>query len=166
MSFDIFFQTCRYTGQTKTVKNPFTGQDVVSTESEPLTAAEVKAVREVLARYRPSDPLDDDVRVRMPDGSEAEVFGKNLESSCMVALRGLTPALSQFLFELLQAGNWVMLPAMDDDVSITTAPDRVAGLPDDFPRLVECRSAQELHQLLTGGVQAWERYRDQVTRKQ
>jgi hypothetical protein len=48
------------------------------------------------------------------DGGAAEVFADRLKSGCMVALRGMTPEVSQFLFELLKAGNWVMLPAMED----------------------------------------------------
>jgi hypothetical protein len=70
--------------------------------------------------------------------------------------------LVQFLFDLLVAGRWVMIPAMADTVAITNSPDNVFGLPDGFPRLVECGSSEELGVILTDGAQAWERYRDQV----
>lgn len=80
----------------------------------------------------------------------------------MVALRGMTAELLQFLLHLLEAGNWVMLPAMADTVAITAAPASVKGVPDEFPRVVICNSTAELGLLLADGVQAWEQYRAQV----
>jgi hypothetical protein len=50
MSFDIFFKTARYTGAPVVKKNPFTGEDQTIIPSEPLTAAEERAVREVLEK--------------------------------------------------------------------------------------------------------------------
>jgi hypothetical protein len=80
----------------------------------------------------------------------------------MIALRGITPEISQFLFDFLKAGNLVMVPAMEHAVAITASPGSVRGVPDDFPRLVTCGSAQETAVLLCEGVQAWQAYRDQV----
>ena len=60
-------------------------------------------------------------RVELLDGGRAEVSGDHLEMGCMVTLRGLTPNLTQFLFDFLKAGSWVMLPVMEDLVAITAA---------------------------------------------
>jgi len=47
------------------------------------------------------------------DGGSADLFAHNLETSCMVAVYRHSPKLTNFLFELLCAGNWVMLPVTE-----------------------------------------------------
>lgn len=163
MSFDIFFQPVRYSGKTLKKKNPFTGQVQSVLESDPLTPAEVQAVRAVLkeAGAKQADEFGC-YALRVADGGEAEVVGENLAESCMVALRGLTPGLVTFLMDLLKAGNWVMLPAMEGNPALTAAPDHLKGVPKDFPEITTCTSADELGVILTNGLGAWQRYRDQV----
>ncbi len=163
MSFDIFFQPCRYSGKSVTKKNPFTGQVQSVLESDPLTSAEVKAVRAVLTKAGAKQPDEFGCyAVRVADGGEAEVFGEDLAESCMVALRGLTPGLVTFLMDLLKAGNWVMLPAMEGNPAITASPDHLKGIPKGFPEVTTCTSADGLGVLLSGGFGAWKTYRDQV----
>ena len=165
MSFDILFHTARFTGKTVVKKNPFTGEDASGRSEEPLTATEVKAVRKVLAAVNAQGPDEHGCYVvELEDGGAAEVFADQLKSGCMVCLRGITPDLCQFLFDFLKAGQWVMLPIMEDAVALTASPGSVKGVPDDFPRLVTCDSAQELAALFTKGVQDWQKYRDQVVR--
>src|SRR5262249_47327201 len=139
------FQPCRFSGLPVEKKNPFTGEVQSVTPDEPLRAAELKAVRRVLKRARAHGP-DEHGRyvVELGDGGVAEVFGADLGAGCMVALRGLTPDLSQFLYDLLKAGNWVMLPVTEDAVAVTTSPGRMKGIPEDFPRVVVCNAAGEL----------------------
>ena len=163
MSFDIFFQSCRYADKPVEKKNPFTGKVETVLPSEPLTAAEVAAVQGILKQANARGPDEHDCYVvDLADGGRAEVFAKNLSKSCMVALRGMTPHLLQFLYDLLKAGNWVMIPAMEDAAAITTSPERLKGVPEDFPKIVVCNSATELGVLLSKGVQAWQEYRDQI----
>jgi hypothetical protein len=163
MSFDIFFQPCRFTGTAEIKKNPFTGEALSVPLNEPLSDVELQAVQQVLKRANAQGPDDQGCYVvQLEDGGEAEVFGSDLANSCMVALQGMTDDLLRFLFDLLKAGNWVMLPAMEDPVAITTSPGILRGIPDDFPRVVTCNSAAELGVLLSSGVHAWEEYRDQV----
>src|SRR5262249_48761313 len=122
MSFDIFFQTARFGGKPVVKRNPFTGVSVSVIPQEPLRAAEVKAVRQVLKRVGARGPDEHGCYVvELEDGGAAEVFGDGMESGCMVALRGITPDLTRFLFDLLKAGNWVMLPAMEPAVAVTTS---------------------------------------------
>jgi hypothetical protein len=163
MSFDIFFHTGRFSGEPVVKKNTFTGKPQTVIPEEPLTAAEVRAVRQVLRRVGAQGPDEYGCYVvGLEDGGGAEVFADKLKSGCMVSLRGITPDLTRFLFDFLKAGNWVMLPAMEDAVAITTSPGSVKGVPDDFPRIVACDSADEVGVLLTKGVKAWQGYRDQV----
>ncbi len=162
MSFDLFFQPCRFSGKPVVKKHPFTGEARSGLPREPLSAAEMKAVRQVLKRVTQGPDEHGCYIVQLDDGGGAEVFADDLKTGCMVALRGMTPNLLQFLFDLLKAGNWVMLPAMEDAVAITTSRESIKGVSEDFPRIVICNSADELGVLLTEGVQAWQKYRDQV----
>jgi hypothetical protein len=163
MSFDIFFQTARFSEQPVVEKNPFTGEALTVLPEEPLSAAEVKAVQRVLQRVQAQGPDEHGCYVvELEDGGVAEVFADELNAGCMVALRGITPRLVYFLFDLLQAGNWVMLPATEDAVAITTSPGSLKGVPEDFPRVVVCDSAEEVGALLTKGVREWQAYRDRI----
>ena len=166
MSFDIFFQPCRFGGKPVTKQNPFTGKGESLVPNEPLTPAEVKAVRAVLKRASAEGPDEFGYFVvETADGGGAEVSGDHLSESCMVSIRGLTPGLLTFLMDLLTAGTWVMLPAMEGNIAITTSPDHVKGVPEDFPEVVTCTSAEDLGILLSGGLKAWKKYRDQVVRE-
>jgi hypothetical protein len=163
MSFDIFFQTGRFTGKPVLKKNPFTGEAQTVLPEETLNAAEITAVRQALKRVAPQGPDEHGCYVvELADGGGAEVVASKLQTGCMVALRGITPNLIDFLYELLKAGNWVMLPVMEDAVAITASPRGMKGVPDDFPTIVACNSADDMGVLLTKGVKAWQKYRDQV----
>jgi hypothetical protein len=165
MSFDIFFMPCRYGTKPVKQKNTVTGREESVLPNEPLTTAQLQAVREVLKKA--AAPRSDDFGcyvVEFDDGGGADVFGRDLSNGCMVAVRGITPKLMQFLIDLLKAGNWVMCPAMEETVTITCSPECVKDMPEDFPKVVICNSADELGVLLTDGFQAWKKYRDVVTR--
>jgi hypothetical protein len=163
MSFDILFKTCRRTGKPVVRKNPFTGKDQTVVPDEPLSPAELHAVEQVLERATARGPDEFGCRVvRLADGSEAEVFASQPATGCMVALRGFTADLVRLLFDLLKAGNWVMLPVLEEAVAITASPGPMKGVPKDFPRVVVCNSAEELGTLLAGGFRDWKDYRDQV----
>lgn len=163
MSFDIFFQTCRFGTTLVEEKNPSTGMVRSVLPSDPLMPSEFTALRAVLKKVTARGPDEFGCYVvQFPDGGSAEVFGCELEQHCMVAVRGTTPDLFRFLFDILMAGNWVMLPAMEDAVAITCSPQSVKNLPGDFPRLVVCNSADDLGILLSKGFGAWKKYRDQI----
>ncbi|HVK11953.1 MAG TPA: hypothetical protein VM597_24480 [Gemmataceae bacterium] len=165
MSFDLFFQPCRYGRKPVKRKNPFTGADNLILPTEPLTAAELKAVRAVLKKAGGQPDDGGSYLVEFEDGGGAEVIVTDLAEGCMVAVGSLTPDLLGFLADLLRAGNWALLPAMDGDIAITVSPDSVKNAPDDFPEVVTCDSADDLGVLLGDGFKAWKKYRDRVTRK-
>jgi hypothetical protein len=165
MSFDIFYQPCRYGGKPVKIENRFTGKVVSQIPNAPLTAAELRAVQGILKKTKAQGPDEfGSYSISLRDGGEAEVNGTDLASGCMVAVRGMTSDLIQFLYDLLKAGNWVMRPVMEESATITTAPDCIKGMPADFPKLAVCNSPEELGVLLTDGLQAWEKHRDQVVK--
>jgi hypothetical protein len=164
MSFDIFFQPCRFGRTPIETWDQFTGKSRPVFPNEPLTASELQAVQAVLdkaAVHRPDNTACHAVRVE--DGGRAEVFARDLGNGCMVAVRGITPGLLGFLLELLTAGNWSMIPTMEDTVAIVPSLEAVKSVPDDFPTTIVCNSADELGVLLSGGFSAWKRYRDLVS---
>ena len=79
----------------------------------------------------------------------------------MVALRGLTPDLLRFLYDLLGAADWVLLPAMEGNPAIVSSPGLSSGFADRFPEVV-CGSPEELGTILSGGFDAWRAYRDRI----
>ena len=163
MSFDIFFRTCRYGTTLVEERNPFTGQSRSVLPNGSLTAAELRLVQAVLDKATIQGPDEFGCHVvAVEDGGEAEVFASDLDNGCMVALRGITPGLLQFLFDLLKAGNWSMVPPMEDGTVVVPSLDAVKSVPDDFPPIVVCGSADELGILLSDDVDAWKKYRDQV----
>jgi hypothetical protein len=160
MSFDIFFQPMVFIDS-----QGETGDPKAAIRTESLGGSELKAVQNVLGQAAAHRPDEHGCYViELEDGGGAEIFGNEFADGCMAALRGITPDLLRFLFDLLKAGGdrWLMLPAMEDSVAITTSSRCVKGLPKDFPRLVSCNSPEELGVLLSDGVLAWEKFRDHV----
>jgi hypothetical protein len=163
MSFDIFFQPCRFGQVAVEQRNPFTGKATNVFPAESLTPDEMAAVRNVLARVNaPGGNQRDYYRVELNDGGSAEVYAANLEKGCMVALRGITSDALQFLFDILSAGNWSMLPAMEDSRAIALSSESFKNLPEGFPPTVLIQSPAELGILLKDGFEAWKAFRDRV----
>lgn len=130
--------------------------------AEPLSADEVRAVRGVLEKLEARGPDEHGCYVvAFGDGGGAEVYGNDLSTGCMVAVRGLTPDLLRFLYDLLKATDWVLLPAMEGNPGIVSAPGRANGSADSFPEVV-CGSPEDLGAILSGGFEAWKRYRDRM----
>jgi hypothetical protein len=80
----------------------------------------------------------------------------------MVALRGITPDVLRLLLDLLRAGNWVMIPAMENTAAIATSPEAFQSVPDGFPDSAICDSIEDLGMFLDRGFQGWKKYRDRV----
>ena len=74
----------------------------------------------------------------------------------------MSPDLLQFLLDLLRAGNWVMVPAMQDTRAIAASSSAFQKVPEKFPELVVCESREEIRLLLSEGFETWKAYRDQV----
>ena len=168
MSFDVFFEPCRYDGTTDRRVNPFTKQVQDVPRNTPLSEVEVAAVSSVLDRAGAQPPDEHGCRVvRFPDGGSAEIFTNELSRGCMFSIRGVgvTPALAQLLFDVMVAGGWVLMPAGGgDDVVIAPNAQCTTSAPSFYGRVVVAESAREVAALLEGGFDAWKRYRDSVIR--
>jgi hypothetical protein len=163
MGFDIFFVRSRFRGEMVEKRNPFTREVMSVRPLEPLTDFELQSVREVLRRAgAPELDQSGHSLIEFGDGGTAEVHTSGLEEGCAVTLReSFSPDCLRFLFDLLRAAEWVMLPAMEGNPAIVTSPGLAGELADKFPEVV-CGSPQELGAVLSGGYDAWKRYRDQV----
>lgn len=151
MSFDLFYQPRHVGTEPVKRKNPFTGKIETSLPLKPLSAEDVRGIHAVLAAAGARGPDEFGcVVVNLGDGGGAEVFADHLETGCMVALRGLTPDLLRFLFDLLRAADWVLLPAMEGNPAIVSSPGMASGIADSNPEVV-CGSPEELGAVLSGG---------------
>ncbi|WP_165231879.1 hypothetical protein [Aquisphaera insulae] len=163
MSFDLFYVPCRFGTEAVEKANPFTGEVKVVLPNLPLSIHDRDAVRDVIDRAGGvvSDGFESYL-VQFRDGGVAEIFSRSkLETGCMVAIRrGLTTELLRFLFDLLGAADWILLPAMEGNPAMTALPGRAAAF-DRFPEVV-CHSAEELGAVLIWGFEGWRQYRDRV----
>jgi hypothetical protein len=164
MSFDIFFHPRRQSNEEFDRKRPLTGKSVMVRPVVPLTAGELDSVKKLLDASIAEGPPESGCHVlKFADGGGAEIYTDRLApSDCMVAVRGLTPDLLRFLFAMLEAADWVMMPAMEGNPVITRTAVSAECVSADSPRVV-CSSPEELGVVLTKGVEAWQQYRDQVT---
>jgi hypothetical protein len=122
VSFNVFFQPCRFDGEPIKKTNRLTGEEQLIVPNGSLTPAEESAIRAVLTQANAEGPDDFECYVvRTEDGGGAEIFARDLAEGCMVNPWELTPRTLELLFNLLKAGNWVMLPAMEGDLAITTS---------------------------------------------
>ncbi len=165
MSFDVHFQPCRYDGTTRERMNPFTKKLQTVPHNQPISSGEISAVLAVLARAGATGPDEHGCRlVHVGDGGRAEIFGGDDGDGCMFAIRGagVTSLLAQLLFEVMVAGNWVLMESGEDDVVIAPSLECLMGKPPNFGQVVVAASGEEVRALLSGGFSAWKKYRDSV----
>ncbi|HEY2369484.1 MAG TPA: hypothetical protein VGH87_23965 [Polyangiaceae bacterium] len=161
MSFDVFFEPCRYDGTTEWRRHPVTNLDREVPKNAPLTDREVAAVTEALDRAGATAADAHGYRVvRFSDGGAADIFTNDCHG-CMFSIRdaGVTPALAQLLFDVMIAGDWV-LTFQDDTDEVAIAPNArcVAIVPSFYTRVAIAESTAEMKVLLEGGFDAWKRY--------
>jgi hypothetical protein len=109
--------------------------------------------------------------VKFPDGIDVEFSARKLEgkdefTNCVFFVRGMSPLLIKFIFEIAKAGDMAILPAMENFVPILTSTKQKQHLPESLaenePPAIVCESALELESLLCGGYNSWKKYRDQI----
>jgi hypothetical protein len=164
MSFDILFEPCRYDGTTARRRNAFTNEIDEIACNQPLSAQEVAAVASVLDRVGAKAPDEHGCRVvRLADGTIAEIDANDCARGCVLSTRGgVTLALSQLLFDLAAAGNWVMMPLGGDGVVIAPSAECVKNAPSFYGRIVVARSAREVAAALKGGFDDYKHHRASV----
>ena len=165
MSFDIYLHTSHLSDQIRQVRNPMTGELFSSPIDQPLTDIERNSVQNVLSRYFSVTTGDKYQHVHLDGCGPIEV---NLEiedtevTGGMISMRGFSISAAEFLFELADAGNFIVHPIMKGNPCVVTANCTRELVMKRWPSVEVLTSASELHALLSGGVRAWQVYRDQV----
>ena len=157
-------------------EDPVVSFDVFMQRFEAGEPAEVHArpVRELLSTttYRGPDEFGFYI-VGFPDGVEVEFSANGLESpgpftGCAFHVRSFGDSLIQFMFDVAQAGDMVILPAMEGNPLVLVSKAQARELPPDLresSRSIVVRSANDLAAVLTGGFDSWSGYRDQILRQ-
>jgi len=131
-----------------------------------------EAVLAVLNAAKFQGPNDHDFYVvEFADGYSVELYSNGLHgegefTGCTFFMRGMSPDLVRFVFDMAKAGDMVMLPTMENFVPILSSPGQQNELPKDLAENeippVLCRSPEELWALLVDGYDGWKKYRDQM----
>lgn len=161
MSFDIVFSSCR-SGGTKEVVNPFTGETGTVAAAGPLTPEEKKAVQDFLAEhgYKPAV-------VSLPDGVLIEVNLDDDLSGGMICLRDATPDVFSFLFQLADAGNYMLCPIMEDNSAIVTTSEASqsagdSGLLEPDAIVHIAKDPHSIAEIIYPAFGDWDAYRNRV----
>jgi hypothetical protein len=164
MSFDIFYLPCRFDEKETQFTDRLTGEVRSCRKNQPLTAADLESVKELLNRVNARIPDGCAFySVDFPDGGSALIFSStDMQRGWMVALRGITADVLAFLLELARVGNMLFRPAMEEVVNVVPSVEHLKKVPSDWENLVACDSPGQLGIILSRGFSAWKRYRDQV----
>lgn len=165
MSFDIFMQSSHRSGRTAECSSPFLGDTKTVEIDDPLTDSERSAVRSLLASYGAESP--DEMGCYTPsfnDGSSVEVGFKGLAddpefSSGMIVLHGNSQAITEFLYQIADAGNFIMQPIMDGTPQIVTKESTASAVASRSPEVMIANSANDIATIIASGVEAWDNYR-------
>jgi hypothetical protein len=137
--------------------------------------ADAGAARAVLAQVRYSHRAEFNAYdISFDDGSHLEMYVGGLDDGAgerfdggMFALRGLSDAITAFVFDFARAAGCVIFPTMEPPCVLLPRADLEQHLPKDlrssFHR-VTIANADELAAMLRGGIDAWRAYRDHVIR--
>lgn len=115
MSFDISFMSCRTSG-TEEKEHPFSGEVVTVPVSGPLTPKERKQVNLLLTSHE-----YDSAVVQLAPDVYLEVSVDDNRTGGMIFLRNATPAEFQFLYDLADAGSYILCPVMEGNPWIATS---------------------------------------------
>jgi len=103
------------------------------------------------------------------DLGHASLYAQGLDgngdfTNCAFITHGLSPQLLTIVFDVAQAGDMIIVPAMEPFAVILSSEGQRAHLPEDLAKetIVLCTSASQLEALVQEGYDGWLRYRDQV----
>jgi hypothetical protein len=146
---------------------------LVAFRSGAEATADVVGARSVLERFQHRHrPEFNAYDVDFADGSHVEMYASGLDGgepfdAAMLALRGFSNSIGDFVFEFSSAAGFVIFPAMEPACVLIPGGDLAAHLPadlgDDFQR-IPVSSGAELLAALNGGYEAWRAYRDHALR--
>ncbi len=156
MDFDVRFRPCRYDGTTEKRYNPFAKESQDVPRNEPLSATEEEAVRAALQRAGAKPDAEGYCAAHFGDGGSAEVYvGQPINEGCTFALRGagITPTVAQLLFDVMVAGNWVIV---GEGVVIAPTTDCAKTAPPALGHVVVAGSGAEVAAALSGRFEAFQ----------
>jgi hypothetical protein len=168
MSVTLILQPCQFTGAQVAKKNPFTGKEQITHPTHPLAESQMQSIHRVLSKYTTEKQGEDgELRVIVfgegaYQGSLIEVDVSDLANGCTMTLRGESPELYPFLFELLKTADWMIIASQSELLAIVESFDRLKNVPPDFMKIVQCESPKQLASFLGRGIQEAENYRRQV----
>ena len=143
-------------------------------ESEPINPAPVQKVL-ALERYQGPNQFGFYV-IEFPDGVGVKFNASGLDgtepfSGCAFHIRGISPQLIQFVYDVAVAGDFVIFNCQGADtaespVLILVAPEQEQQLDEALTAQYSirpvCSSAEMLGNLLFVGYQGWQAYRDHI----
>jgi hypothetical protein len=158
MSFDVSLLPWRFEGTTRRL-SPFTAELTEFPKPAPHTQEQHARIEAVL-RAAGGEGLSSR-RIALGDGGAAEFSCGDLADGCALEVRGqgITPQLAQLIFDLMMAGDWVLVTdaiALAPSVACLNAPEShgAASVPAD---------ASELRGHLASGFEVWRSYANSVT---
>jgi len=135
-------------------------------------AADAPAAKAILDAVKfQHDPRFDSYVIDFDDGSHAEMYAGGLDGAGkefdggMIALRGMSEAIGDFIFEFSRAAGCVMFPAIEGACVLVPQDDLAKHLPKDITekmKVIQIASGAELLAALSGGYDAWRAYRDRI----
>ena len=172
MSFDIYFLTSRQKKDQVESENPFTGEKSLTNLPSPITEDERYLIKDILSKYGATQP--DRFGFYSPvleDGTTLEMNFKGLYddpefTGGAIHLRESSIATFNFIFKVAAAGNFIVIPVMEDNPTIVTSLEIEQSINSEFPNVVVVTNGSELAEVISGGINVWEKYRDKVVNKQ
>jgi len=134
-----------------------------ASSTSPAGAAAKAATDAALARCGARRGGEGEFELVLADGSGQEYFEDGDTAGGMFALRGLDAERAQVIFQIAEATQCFIVAAQDPPTSFRTPansgepPEGAEGM-----EVVTIARAEELLARLSGGVERWSDYRDQV----
>ena len=169
MSFDILMHSSHHSGRKSEVFDPFTGGTRVTAIDDPLTDEERTAVQLLLSQYGAESA--DECGYYTPtfdDGTSIILHFEGLVDDPkflggMISLRANSDAIVKFLFEIADAGNFVMIPMMEGNPEIDTKKTTADSVSGRMPDILVAQSAEDIALIISPGFEAWDRCRKRAT---
>ena len=163
MSFDITFISSRYSGRTQEVRNPFTGEIQLGEVSDPLSDDERTAVQQVLRGYGLTEVDEHGLgHVQFAGGQSIEVIFENLFSPDFISagafLRGLSDDIAKFIFEIAEAGRFIIVDQEGRAMVTSSVPQE--SISEEYPDAKLAESGADILAALKAGFDEWSGYRD------
>jgi hypothetical protein len=163
MIVSIYLHTCNVGGVRLPLPDPVTKQVRAASNAAALTEAEAQAVEELLrARGARGPDQFGFYQIETAGGPvEVQVGMQGLArcSQCAVTLRSLAPAVAEFLFELMRAGNLFLVLPFTMETPVVVSPEQQQLVMGHLPEGLMLGSPAELHRWLSERVAQQQRVR-------